>query len=352
MKISIQNSKLFLLLLFLFTIFFVGNITTHSGSSNTPGTPSNSNPPKDGENNKSPKTAPGGNREDDQKNGEDDEGDGGELDHFCSVVNPFTGAVIDLSALSTYQDDKSREATQANKDKRKKRWLVKGWDYDTNFTMSICSSSVVEELQDQLSNVTGGYYVDHGQNDKLVSIGDFSTKPRFNGKKLTMEYGNGDMCPNGYDRKSTLINFVCDREISKEAQFTFIGQLHNCSYFFEVRSIHACSIANVKNDLNVLGIFVSILIIFLLIEYTRRKVYQRLNNERSGQALHNSAPPRWITGRQDPWYKKVLKRFNWPQQNDRISLRTRASSSSLTFDMEQQNELLDSLDVEVNSSDL
>ncbi|EHM99754.1 Mrl1p [Saccharomyces cerevisiae x Saccharomyces kudriavzevii VIN7] len=63
-------------------------------------------------------------------------------------------------------------------------------------------------------------------------------------KKLTLKYENGSICPNGKDKKATLLNFVCDKEIQSKAQISYIGNLHDCSYFFEVRSIYACPTSN------------------------------------------------------------------------------------------------------------
>ncbi|CDO92451.1 unnamed protein product [Kluyveromyces dobzhanskii CBS 2104] len=295
------------------------------------------------------------------------EGDGkdGENDKepsFCSVVNPNNGGFIDLSWLSSTPNEGGNDRggksnrNRNRKDQSKTRWLVKGWDYNTNFTLGICSSSVGSELKDELNQTTGAYYVDHTASDQLVSIGEFSTTPTFTGKKLTMQYENGDICPNGVDRKSTLINFVCDKEIATKAQISFLGQLHNCSYFFEVRSVHACPISNVANDINAVGIFASIVVVFLLIEVARRVVYELLVAERRHGADSNllDGAPRWMNAEQEPIWRRILRNiplsgFGKSKNNkNAVRLRTR-ENAAMSVDMEQQNELLDSLDVEANS---
>lgn len=174
---------------------------------------------------------------------------------FCAVTNPVTGSYIDLSQLSStpnkLRDGQEQKSGRNKHEPSKTKWSVRGWGYDTNFTLGICSSPVGETEIHQLSNLTGAFYVDHENENSLVSIGDFSTEPVLVGgsttKKLTMKYENGSMCPNGKDKKATLLNFICDKEIQSKAQITYIGNLHNCSYFFEVRSIYACPTSNKKN---------------------------------------------------------------------------------------------------------
>lgn len=290
--------------------------------------------------------------------GDNGRGDNGGHDDeslpFCSVVNPITGSFIDLSWLSSNPNESPNGGDRNRQDQSKTRWLVKGWEYNTNFTLGICSSSVGKELEDKLSDTTGAYYVDHNKPDHFISIGEYSSKPRFTGKKLTLTYENGDTCPNGVDKKSTLINFICDKEVPTKAQVSFVGQLHNCSYFFEVRSVHACPISNVGNDINAVGIFASIVIVFLLIEIMRRVVYELLVVERRRHIDMDNMDEvvRWANAEQEPLWKRVLKGIPLfsEKRNSRqaVRLRTR-ENTALSIDMEQQNELLDSLDVDADA---
>lgn len=42
-------------------------------------------------------------------------------------------------------------------------------------------------------------------------------------------------------RKSTIMSFLCDRDlVTPAATFSFVGSLDSCSYFFEVRTAAAC----------------------------------------------------------------------------------------------------------------
>lgn len=151
-------------------------------------------------------------------------------DLFCAVTNPVTGSYIDLSQLSSTPNklrEGQKQSSGNNKhESSKTKWSVRGWGYDTNFTLGICSSPVGEAESQQLSNLTGAFYVDQLNENNLVSIGDFSTRPALVGgstaKKLTLKYENGSMCPNGKDKKATLLNFVCDKEIQSKAQISYI----------------------------------------------------------------------------------------------------------------------------------
>ncbi|CCC71769.1 hypothetical protein NCAS_0I01010 [Naumovozyma castellii] len=313
-------------------------------------------------------------------------------DLFCAVMNPNTGAYIDLSELSSTpnrqesQDKNNRHNTDTETPPPAPRWLVRGWGYNTNFTLSICSSPVSKLEEDRLSNLTGGSYVDPNDHTKLVSIGNFGTKPTLLGgvgsKKLTMKYENGSKCPNGKDSKSTLLNFVCDRDLSSRAQISFIGSLHDCSYFFEVRSIYACPTSNKVNEVNVVGIFIGIFFVFLMVELGRRSLSRRTSSQGYARyqdissadddanademGLSTNIHPRWsrINGR-SRWREafsgisRLIQRIfgrNGRSQGAngnrplRYPIRLRSTSdisSDTTFlrDMEAQNEILDSIDM-------
>lgn len=205
-------------------------------------------------------------------------------DLFCAVLNPLSGTYIDLSQLSSTPNEEI-DPKKKRKESSKTRWLVKGWgdDIGKNFTISICSSPISDNdnsekdpNQKPLSNSTGAFY---SMNGIYESIGDFSVKPQLfgtNNKKLTLKYENGSKCPNSAYKKSTLLNFVCDREITSKAQMSYIGNLNNCSYFFEIRSIYACPTSNKSNEINVIGIFFGIFAVFFIVEYGRRTMQKRL----------------------------------------------------------------------------
>ncbi|KAL6941859.1 hypothetical protein ACO0QE_003018 [Hanseniaspora vineae] len=229
---------------------------------------------------------------------------------FCAVKHPVYGTYIDLSQLSTNPNTNTPDGNGKKKNKKnnnnnnnkqptlpvKTRWSVNGWDYTTNFTLGICSSAVDEDTEhssrtlasigEVSKNKTGAFYYENDEariHNKYTSIGEYSTNPQFMGKKLVLQYDNGDMCPNGIDRRTSLLNFVCDKEISSRAQINFIGSAHNCSYFFEVRSIYACPTTAVEDDYNVIGIFFFIVVVFVLVEYGRRRL-SRFVHSRGGSS--------------------------------------------------------------------
>lgn len=331
-------------------------------------------------------------------NNNDNKGNQGEEDHFCSVTNPATGQFIDLSQLSTTPNVPSTHKKNPNSKKEitnKARWLVKGygWDIEKNFTISICSSPITEDQEYKtLSNSTGAYYSFNNTKEnevETVSIGDFSTTPRlFSNKKLTLQYDNGSLCPNGKDHRSTLLNFVCDRDITSRAHINYIGNTNNCSYFFEVRSIYACPTANKTNEVNVLGIFFGILLVFTLVEFCRRWIKRQIDghsevsrqtpssiitrNRNDQQAIDNyyrysTNDPHWefLEERSiiSKWFHKardmlrgrvsifggngdINQRYNPYNGSIRLdpSNSTRQSANSFFRDMETQNDILDQLD--------
>ncbi|SSD61723.1 related to Mannose 6-phosphate receptor-like protein 1 [Saccharomycodes ludwigii] len=294
---------------------------------------------------------------------------------FCAINNPITGSYIDLSQLSTTPNS-SPDTNKKRKNElpQQHKWLVKGWDYTSNFTLGICSSPLEEADDDsepnieRLDNHTGAYYYDPKDDFTKISIGEVSTKPKFVGKKLLLEYDNGDVCPNGIDRKSTLLNFVCDKDISQVAQISFLGQLHNCSYFFEVRSVHACPTSNKKTDINVIGIFFFILCVFIIVEYFRRRLnkwFLKAAGSGNGSTLpginansveSRAITPRWASIESEPKWKTLMKNvfdraFNNKPTQDRIRLHSNTnefsrSNEELFRDIEAQNDLLDSLNVQ------
>lgn len=310
---------------------------------------------------------------------------------FCSVTNPITGQYIDLSQLSSSPNTPTaKKHSTGSLNEPKTRWLVKGYgsDIDKNFTISICSSPVLKDDKDisssKLTNLTGAYY---SYNDTLnneidtVSIGDFNTQPKLLGnKKLTLQYDDGSICPNGVDHKSTLLNFVCDRDIVTRAQINYIGNSHNCSYFFEVRSIYACPTANKKNEVNVIGIFFGIILVFSLVEICRRwiktKIDRNLANNNNNSNYNNShyngsrdvitnyrsetgSEPHWefledrtVLGKWFQRFQGWLRGGNRYNNNNMGSIRMNNpslpfrnnSTNSFFRDMVTQNDILDQLD--------
>ncbi|AMD18780.1 HBL122Wp [Eremothecium sinecaudum] len=285
---------------------------------------------------------------------------------FCAIINPSTGSYVDLSQLSnTPNTPKIRQQSRVNKSPAS--WLVRGWQYGYNFTLSICSSPINDSSS---FNTTGAYYMD---NDEMISIGKYNTTPAYTGKKLTLAYTDGDLCPNGIDHKASLLNFVCDRDIQTKAQVNFVGAINNCSYFFEVLSIHACPTSYKKNDINVLGIFAGILLVFFAVEYGRRWFYRRMSGRlrripNDYLAIPESARPRWAAVDSEPSWRTFLRSCfarasephtlinlntaNQPHEAPGGATRQSSvpSSSSLFREIEAQNNLLDSLEVQSSDS--
>ncbi|OBA18623.1 uncharacterized protein OGAPODRAFT_11155 [Ogataea polymorpha] len=152
----------------------------------------------------------------------------------CTVINPLTNQFFDLRPLGALGNDGLVQA-----------WNARGYDYGRNFSIGICSTplkqpqSLPESDFEGVTNKSevGGYYTDTTGHKK--SIGQISTTPKFRGRKLVLEYTDGSVCEgfknDGSLKKSTILSFVCDREIMTKASISYVGSLHDCSYFFEGR---------------------------------------------------------------------------------------------------------------------
>lgn len=174
-----------------------------------------------------------------------------EKDFPCTVHNPYTNAFIDL-----------RELGVLGKNGVVTAWSAKGHDYGRNFTLGVCSSPFHEtlEVQDVADLLlVGGYYVD--EKGKRFLIGDFSTQPQFRGRKLTLTYENGSLCGTSGLRKQTVLLFTCDRNTMHKAVVQFVGQVHECAYYFEVRTAHACPTVDTEDNWSVMWVFAVIIML-------------------------------------------------------------------------------------------
>lgn len=198
------------------------------------------------------------------------------LDPECTITNHQTGHFFDLRELSNlHMDDTHSIPFQA--------WNAKGFDYGKNFSIGICSSPLrqINALTDldfptvaNKSNVAGYYTGPHGEK---VSIGDANSNLKFRGNQLLLEYENGDLCENGDStqiRKSTLVTFRCDREMMSKARLSYIGSFHNCSYVFELRTIHACPAARDETESNIVSVFFAILLAAIGVYLGANKLYK------------------------------------------------------------------------------
>lgn len=284
---------------------------------------------------------------------------------FCAAINPITGNYIDLSPLST-KPNKVGPNVLKNHERSQVSWFVRGWQYETNFTVSICSPSILDA---QHSNKTGAHYID--EDGHVISIGDFNTTPTFTGSKIKLQYSNGDLCPNGVDYRTSLFNLVCDHNIQSNAQIDLIGIVNNCTYIFEVLSIYACPRSSNMNNINLLAIFFGIFLVFFAVEFFRRCFCMKLNTQLR-QMPNNYIPvsenprPLWATVESEPRWRTFIRtcfttandphtliKLNSAQKSrtssaDLNSQSSVPSSSSLFREIETQNNLLD--DLEVHSS--
>ncbi|KAI5953100.1 MRL1 [Candida margitis] len=200
-----------------------------------------------------------------------------EIPDPCTIKNPLNQGFIDLRGLSAMSNEN-----------RALPWKSRGYDSGKNFTIGICSNpfkqshNELSEIQDSVnSSMIGAYYVDPATN-KYVSMGEYSTQPIFRGRKLTLTYENGSFC-NAYTspsgprlRKSTILTFTCDREMSAKASVSYIGSSNDCTFFFEVRSHHACPTAAKANNMAAFWIFLFIFLAALAVYFSGGLLYKHM----------------------------------------------------------------------------
>ena len=94
-----------------------------------------------------------------------------------------------------------------------------------------------------------------------------------------MLYDNDTKKGDGKWRKSMSVSFLCDRDpVGEKLSIAFVGtDPHECAYFFEARTIHACPTAE-KHKPGSVGpgsVFVIILVIAMLVYLVGGVFYQR-----------------------------------------------------------------------------
>lgn len=194
----------------------------------------------------------------------------------CTVISPVRG-FIDMSGLSA-----------GGNNGKLLSWTAKDTSSGHNYTIGVCLSPFKRSLQSQVEIVDGlnasnvGAYYTHPETGQLVSIGDFSTKPQFNGKKLTLTYANGSYCDgmtykNGeHMRKKSVLTFTCDRDILSKAHVSYVTSVDDCTYIFEVRSHLACPTAAKADNLAAVWIFFFIFLAALFVYLSGGLLYKAL----------------------------------------------------------------------------
>ncbi|KAG0642503.1 mannose-6-phosphate receptor binding domain-containing protein [Tuber brumale] len=209
----------------------------------------------------------------------------------CTVISAQSGNFFDLRPLTRTSTSASSSSSSSN---TVHDWTARGHDYPANFTLNICApvlsdvADVVSVATSQKSNISAFYITQEG---KQYSIGGVSTNPYFRGRKLVLVYTGGSPCPapdqeeerekgksnkkkkeSGY-RKSTIMSHLCDRDAVRPV-ISFVGEVNECGYFFEVRSSAACPTAGTQ-ALGPVSVFGIIGLVAALVYLVGGCVYQR-----------------------------------------------------------------------------
>ncbi|KAI5310264.1 Cation-independent mannose-6-phosphate receptor CI-MPR [Ascosphaera atra] len=160
--------------------------------------------------------------------------------------------------------------------------------------MNICAPVIenlnaVEGVDESNWKNISAYYTKDG---KTYSIGQESQEPIFRGKRMVLNYTDGSPCPSSStQRKSTLLSFLCDRDMAASAAtVSYVGSMDECSYFFEVRSSAACGgvAAPAEGGLGPAGVFGIIALIAVAVYLLGGCAYQRtVMHQRGWRQLPN-----------------------------------------------------------------
>ncbi|EWC44023.1 hypothetical protein DRE_01375 [Drechslerella stenobrocha 248] len=196
-----------------------------------------------------------------------------ESDPPCSATSNRTSTFVDLHSLI----------------KKEGNYTFRSSDYNSNFTLNICAPLLVpDSLQFESLPDTKNLSAYYRKGGKVYSLGRASTTPRFNGKKLVLDYSGGSLCPKldsegipiegeyndaGY-RKGLTLSFMCDRDLLVPATISFVSQKYDCSYWLEVRTPSACA-TNKPQALGPVSIFGIISLVALLVYFVGGCFYSR-----------------------------------------------------------------------------
>lgn len=174
-----------------------------------------------------------------------------ESEEECTITHPTTGEFYDLRGLARHPDEEHAVD-----------WHANGYDYTGgNFSLNICAPLITKTSRLSTTKNISAVYTN--EEERMYSIGETSTELRFRGKKLILEYHGGSACPGDSQyHKSSLILFTCDPSMIGTASVGFIGELDDCSYFFEYKTSRAC--ATTRDVASALSPGYVFLIIFLV----------------------------------------------------------------------------------------
>ncbi|KAF8445171.1 mannose-6-phosphate receptor binding domain-containing protein [Terfezia claveryi] len=195
----------------------------------------------------------------------------------CTITSPHTGSFFDLRPLIRTTPDSSLSQSELE-------WTTSGHDYNTTFHLNICGPVLSDvskargiDSEDARKNISAFYERD----GDILSVGQASSTLLLRGKKLILEYTHGSPCSSAVPgfNKSAIISFLCDRELgSGKADVAYVGEASDCSYFFEIRTLHACATIQTpdgEEGLSPLAIFAVICLVFLAVYCVGGCVYQR-----------------------------------------------------------------------------
>ncbi|KAL2360090.1 hypothetical protein RJZ56_007048 [Blastomyces dermatitidis] len=259
----------------------------------------------------------------------------------CTISSPTTGAYFDLNTIALSPPEIKDGKKVRHKDREESwhaRGYDYPANFSLNICAPVIEnlSDVVGVEDSKWANVSAFYTLD----GKTYSIGHQASELVFRGRRLVLNYTDGSPCPgptssnvsrfeiiddgtpkkdkeHGQDdkekddkekdkggdretgdrdkddgkkdgnsghepvhssrRKSTLISFLCDRDlVSPAASVTFVGTLDSCTYFFEVRSAAACGgVARTEGGLGPAGVFGVIALIAIAVYILGGCAYQR-----------------------------------------------------------------------------
>ncbi|MEE6475517.1 hypothetical protein FKM82_010780, partial [Ascaphus truei] len=156
--------------------------------------------------------------------------------HACIPFKPIScsykdtdGNSYDLSPLSQYRENWEAVSHSGSTQK---------------YYMNVCNSLVPETGPASCPNGAAACLLG---GSKSINLGELASGPRWENGVAVLQYINGDPCPDGRRKRTTIIRFKCDED-KVETRPVLVTALENCDYTFLWFTAAACPLTITTQD--------------------------------------------------------------------------------------------------------
>uniref|UniRef100_A0A667ZHY3 Insulin-like growth factor 2 receptor n=1 Tax=Myripristis murdjan TaxID=586833 RepID=A0A667ZHY3_9TELE len=165
----------------------------------------------------------------------------------CTYMFSWRTALACIPVKTTscsYNDDQGHSYDLSSLALSSRNWEVEASSGDAKqlFYINVCRSLVQQEgscPSSAASCLKAG--------DEYVNLGEVESSPTWEGSVLKLQYTNGQPCPDGIRKKSTIIRFQCDKD-KVDSRPTLISAIEQCVYTFLWSTAAACPLDSSQRD--------------------------------------------------------------------------------------------------------